>query len=79
MERKKLIYNAIQDIWKIAASESANKKADEMTDEDWSTLISAIDASAKKYSKLGPVEDAFYGKMSMALMDLIEQECKKER
>ena len=35
MERKKLVYNAIQDIWKIASSDSANKKAEDMTDEEY--------------------------------------------
>lgn len=76
MERKKLVYNAIQDIWKIASSDSANKKAEAMTDEDWSYLISAIDASGKKYRKLGTNEETFYSTISMAFLDLIEKECK---
>ncbi|WP_026658634.1 hypothetical protein [Butyrivibrio sp. AC2005] len=77
MERKKLVYNAIQDIWKIASSDFANKTGADMTDDDWTKLVTAIDSSRKKYHDVGPVEDAFYGKMSMALLDLIEQECKE--
>ena len=47
MERKKLVYNAIQDLWKIASQEFANKSVVDMEDNDWSELIDAINASSK--------------------------------
>ena len=78
MERKKLVYNAIQDLLKIASSEPVNKKAEDMTDEDWSYLISAIEASGKKYRKLGSNEESFYSTISMAFLDLVEKECKEK-
>ncbi len=76
MERRKLVYNVVQDIWKIANMEIANKKGEDMTDEDWTNLISAIEKSANKYSRLGPIEEDFYGKVSIAFLDLVEHECK---
>lgn len=76
MERKKLVYNAIQDLWKIANQDFANKSAEDMKEDDWTKLISAVDASGKKYRKLGPNEESFYSTISMAFLDLIEKECK---
>ena len=78
MERKKLVYNAIQDLWKIASQEFANKSIVDMEDNDWTELISAIDSSAKKYQKLRPEEYEFYEQMCSAFMDLIEHEIKTE-
>ncbi len=78
MERKKLVYNAIQDLWKIAAKDYANKSIADMEDDDWQNLITAIDDSAAKYRKLRPEEEAFYLAISSALVDLIEREVKTE-
>lgn len=78
MERKKLVYNAIQDLWKIASQEFANKSIVDMEDGDWTELISAIDASSKKYHKLRPEESEFYDQLCSAFMDLIEHEIKTE-
>ncbi len=78
MERKKLVYNALQDLWKIAANDYANKSIVDMEDSDWESLISAIDDSAKKYKKLRPEEEAFYGEVCAAFLSLIEREVKTE-
>lgn len=76
MERKKLVYNVIQDIWRVVNMPIATKSGNDMTDDDWTDLISAIEKSAKKYKKLGPIEEDFYGKVSIAFLDLVEHECK---
>ena len=78
MERKKLIYNAIQDLWRIASQEFANKSVVDMEDNDWSELIDAISASSKKYKKLRPEETAFYDEITFAFMNLVEHEIKTE-
>ncbi len=78
MERKKLVYNAIQDLGKIASQEFANKSIVDMDDTDWGEIISAIDASAKKYQKLRPEETEFYEKLCSSFIDLIEHEIKTE-
>ena len=36
-----MVYNAIQDLWKIASREFANKSVVDMEDNDWSELIDA--------------------------------------
>ena len=54
MERRKLVYNAIQDLWKISAQGFANKSIVDMEDNDWTELINAIDASAKKIPEASP-------------------------
>ena len=78
MERRKLVYNAIQDLQKISAQGFANKSIVDMEDNDWTELINAIDASAKKYQKLRPEEYEFYAQICSAFMDLIEHEIKTE-
>ncbi len=78
MERRKLIYNAMQDIWKIANNDFSNKSVTDMTDSDWEKLISAIDQVSKKYHELRPEETAFFGAMCSAFIDLIDHEVKTE-
>ncbi len=78
MERKKLVYNALQDIWKIAQQPYACKSIVDMDDDDWSELINAVEASGKKYKKLRPEESAFYSEISFAFLNLIEHEIKTE-
>ena len=78
MERKKLVYNAMQDLWKIASKDFATKSIVDMTDSDWESLIMAIDDSSKKYKKLRPEEAAFYSTICTAFVDLIERELKTE-
>ena len=71
-----MVYNAIQDLWKIASQEFANKSVVDMEDNDWSELIDAINASSKKYKKLRPEETAFYDEITFALMNLVEHEIR---
>ncbi len=78
MERKKLIYNALQDLWDIAKNGYANKSIVDMDYEDWQNLINSIDRASKKYKKLRPEEEAFFTSMCTAFTDLIERELKTE-
>ncbi|MCR4902739.1 MAG: hypothetical protein K6A23_07770 [Butyrivibrio sp.] len=76
MERKKLVYNAMQDLWKIANNDFANKSETDMTDEDWQSVIEKIDEVSEKYKKLRPEEEEFFNSICMAFANLIENEMK---
>ncbi len=78
MERKKLVYNAINDLWKIAGNDFANKSIVDMTDEDWQELVDHIEDASEKYKNLRPEEEAFFSDICNSFMSLIEREIKTE-
>lgn len=77
MDKKKLVYNVLQDIWKVVQMEEANKPQASMTDDDWHTLIASLTDKSKKYSALSDPEMAFSSEVFMAFMNLIEREEKQ--
>lgn len=76
MERKKLVYNVMNDLWQMAQQEAFQKPKSEMTDDDWKKIVDEMDNRYRKYCSLNEKESAFAFEVLNALTQLIEREDK---
>lgn len=78
MDRQKLIYNVLQDVWAFAKEDYSKKPKAEMTSEDWSTLTERTLSLSKKYESLPPEQFSFFYQVIQSVVDLIDREDKYE-
>ena len=76
MERRKLVYNALKDIWEMAQNPCFRKSKAETTDDDWEKIFALVQDKVGKYNKLRPEESEFFLELFWALTNLIDREDK---